>query len=93
MREVVRLKWNYNEIAADYRAVAARAGLLPNQLQAITWFTWKRINRIVYPGRQLNLFNDNSDLWRTFADADKIETYPYFEKPSPAGAKMKPAAH
>lgn len=52
--------FRYDDVAADYRAAAKRFGLLPNQVQAITWFAWKRINNIVYAGRQLELFRDNS---------------------------------
>lgn len=67
LKAIVALSWHYETVAADYRRVAASVGLLPNQVQAITWFTWKRINRIVYPGRQLELFRDNSaDMWKTF---------------------------
>lgn len=33
----------YGYIAQHYRAVAEELGLIPNQLQAITWVTWKRL--------------------------------------------------
>jgi hypothetical protein len=31
----------YNEIANDYKKVAKQVGLLPCQVQAITWYTWR----------------------------------------------------
>lgn len=34
----------YNELAESYKALSRAIGLLPNQLQAITWLAWKRIN-------------------------------------------------
>jgi hypothetical protein len=75
--------FKYERVADDYRAVAARVGLLPNQVQGITWFTWKRINNIVYAGRQLELFNDNSaDLWATLRNPATIRPFDYFDKPS-----------
>jgi len=33
----------YRMIATDYSKVADNVGLLPNQLQAITWTAWRRI--------------------------------------------------
>lgn len=33
----------YSRIATDYTRVADRLGLLPNQIQAITWQTWRRL--------------------------------------------------
>jgi len=31
----------YNEIAEDYKTVAKKTGLLPCQVQAITWYAWR----------------------------------------------------
>lgn len=84
LKEVVG-GWNYDRVAGDYRAAAKRVGLLPNQIQAITWFTWKRIHNIQYPGRQLDLFRDNSaDLWKTLADPKSIVPFEPFAEPSPS---------
>lgn len=85
--------FNYNRVADEYRAVAKRVGLLPNQVQAIAWFSWKRMHRIFYPGRQLELFADNSaDLWKTLVDPTTIEPLPFFDRPSPSTlpARRKP---
>ena len=31
----------YNEIVEDFKAIAKKTGLLPQQVQAITWYTWR----------------------------------------------------
>jgi hypothetical protein len=36
----------YNMVAEDIRFAAKSEGILPNQMQAICWLTWKRINNI-----------------------------------------------
>jgi len=33
----------YRDAAAKYRAIAKDLGIRPNQLQAITWLTWRRL--------------------------------------------------
>lgn len=74
--------FHYETVADDYRRVARDVGLLPNQVQSITWFAWKRIHNIVYAGRQLLLFEDNSaDLWATLRDPESVEPFPYFDEP------------
>ena len=37
---------HYFDVAADLHHIAVHQGLLVNQVQAICWFTWKRIHRI-----------------------------------------------
>lgn len=54
-KEVSISKGQYALIAAMYREIAKELDLVPNQLQAITWNTWKRMHGIVYTG-QLKLF-------------------------------------
>lgn len=39
---------DYSVVAAGYRAVAKSVGVLPCQLQATVWQTWKRMHRILY---------------------------------------------
>lgn len=63
----------YNEAAKIFITVAKRHKLLPNQLQAILWFTWKRINSIRY-NSQLGLY-DNNDQWKINIDPSLIEPY------------------
>jgi hypothetical protein len=74
MKQVATQGFNYEIVATDFRAVAYDARLLPNQLQAIVWFTWKRINRIVYDG-QFRLF-DREDCWRLIRQPDEIIPFP-----------------
>lgn len=65
--------FNYEEVAHAYCAVAFSEFIRPSQLQAILWFTWKRINRIVYDGN-LNLF-DNSDPWSMRWQPEDVKPY------------------
>lgn len=88
LRQVASGHFNYETVTVDYRTVAARVGLLPNQVQAITWFTWKRIHNIFYPGGQLEFFADRSaDLWRTIQDPADIVPYEYMAAPSPSNLR------
>lgn len=85
---VVGRGFNYDQVARDYRLVARDVGLLPNQVQSVTWFTWKRIHSILNPARQLHLFKDvSADLWQTLADPASIEPFEYFKEPSPSTLK------
>lgn len=45
----------YDDIADDFRTVARVLGILPNQLQATCWHTWKRINLIVMDRAMLQI--------------------------------------
>lgn len=38
----------YHEIAGEVRGLARALGLIPNQLQAVLWITWKRLHRRKY---------------------------------------------
>ena len=62
MRQALVPPKKYDLIANDFRRVAAKHKLIPNQLQAICWFTWKRINNIKYQS-QCSIFGDTSDYW------------------------------
>jgi hypothetical protein len=67
--------FKYEAVAEDYREAARRVRLLPNQLQAITWFTWKRINKIIY-NPQPNFFTHKpDDFWQTLGTFDGLEPY------------------
>lgn len=89
LQAVAISRFKYEAVANDYREVAEAFGLLPHQLQAITWFAWKRIHTIVYPGRQLELFRDiSADLWKTLVDPRTIETFPFRTEPNPS--KLRP---
>lgn len=73
MLEVTWRKFNYDVLACEYRRVAFSEFVLPSQLQAILWFTWKRINRIVYDGNY-RLF-DSGDEWRMRLEPGDIKPY------------------
>lgn len=45
----------YERISKDFKTVAKAVGIRPNQLQAICWSTWKRVNDIVFDGHQPGL--------------------------------------
>ncbi len=65
--------WNYDNLAHDYRVVAFSEYILPMQLQAICWFTWKRINKIVYEP-QLD-FDSIDNVWKLKWNAEEIKPY------------------
>jgi len=71
MKEVAILKMKYETIEKDFKFVARQACLIPNQLQAICWFTWKRINNIIF-NPQLDLLNP-SDHWRLIRNPENIK--------------------
>lgn len=73
MLEVAWHKFNYEKLAHEYRVIAFSEFLLPSQLQAILWFTWKRINRIVYEGNY-QLFT-SGDEWRMRLAPEDIKPY------------------
>jgi hypothetical protein len=63
----------YDAVAHDYRKVAFENFMLPMQLQAITWFTWKRINNIVYkPQMDFDLIDN---VWKLKWEAEEIKPY------------------
>lgn len=70
MVEVAKLGFNYQKVARDFKIVARKNKLIPNQLQAILWFTWKRINKVIYTP-QLNLLEQNNH-WGLSVPIDQI---------------------
>jgi hypothetical protein len=74
MKEAIIGRRTYNEIAHAVKALAFRQCLLPNQLQAILWFTRKRTARIKYDA-QGQLFAASEDLWGTIHLANEIKPY------------------
>lgn len=63
--------FKYNDVANDFREFAYTIGLLPNQVQAVLWFTWKRINNVVFKP-QMHLFADKTDHWGLDLMAESI---------------------
>lgn len=77
MKEVVRSRFRYEVVADAFRTVARDVDLLPNQLQAMLWFTWKRIHRVIYAGDQLDVFADrDGNHWNTIIDPAQVNPFP-----------------
>lgn len=75
MREAVRSKLKYDDVVMATKLLAYKHQLLANQVQAILWFTWKRIHKPVRGDGQCLLFSPN-DNWRLILDPKTIEPYP-----------------
>jgi hypothetical protein len=72
---IVKSAGGYRLIANDCFRLAKQTGLLPNQLQAIIWFTRKRLLRIKYDS-QVDLFAwSNNDVWRTLLPLAELQPY------------------
>lgn len=74
MKEVATMGFDYETVARDFRTVAFRVFVRPNQVQAILWFTWKRIHNVVYKP-QLGLFCAG-DQWGLLPDPEYIRPFP-----------------
>lgn len=74
MREAIVKPRVYSQIADDLKALARQLGYIPNQLQAILWFTRKRVLRIRF-NAQLNLFVPNNDQWQTLKSVSEIKPF------------------
>lgn len=82
MKDAVRLRYPYSVVADAYREASAVIGhgVLPNQLQAVTWFTWKRIHRVVF-NSQLHLYRAiANDQWMLDLLPDDIKPFVRQEK-------------
>jgi hypothetical protein len=73
MKAAVQTKFNYERLADDFRLVAHRLGVLPNQVQAVCWFVWKRINNIVFES-QLSLLQEG-DQWGLILAPEEIKPF------------------
>jgi hypothetical protein len=87
MREALIPARTYARIRDDLLRLAFRNFMLPNQLQAILWFTRKRVDNIVYDP-QLQLFAERGDVWATFRDINQIDPYPFRSKADDTEAPM-----
>lgn len=75
MKEAVRMKLSYDEVANATKLLAYEKGLVANQVQAILWFTWKRIHKPVRGDGQCQLFTPD-DNWRLTLTPQEIKPYP-----------------
>jgi hypothetical protein len=64
----------YNIIAADFRQAARLREVLPQQLQGILWFTWKRVHGVKAVD-QLSLFASPGNQWGIFEDASTVKPF------------------
>lgn len=74
LKTIAREGFDYDGIADQFREVAASVNILPNQLQAIAWFTWKRIHSIIYSPQLDMLKGDNQ--WGFGVDAPSLKPFP-----------------
>lgn len=72
---IVRNNREYNEIAYAVKKLAFREMMLPNQLQAVLWFTRKRV-RNIKSENQFDLLLPKGDLWKTSRSLNEIRPYP-----------------
>jgi len=73
-------KREYTQLKREFQLIAEKEKILPSQLQAVLWFTWKRINNIVYHGAGNNpLLFPCANEWNVFVPIEKIT--PYETKP------------
>lgn len=90
MKQAVMKRMAYDEIADGMRTVAAERGLIPNQLQATLWFTWKRIHHILHRS-QLDLLAPE-DPWLLDLDARDLRGFqpsaPVLLPPQPRGGRV-----
>ena len=76
MKEAQRLlkgRAAYTAIERDIQQLADNEGFAPCQMQAVLWFTRKRLNRVIYDP-QLSLFQEG-DQWGTLVDPRKCPPY------------------
>lgn len=74
MREALVTRKQYREIATDIKRVAFKNYLRPNQMQAILWFTRKRLAQVIY-NPQMSLFADSSDVWQSYQQPETIRPF------------------
>lgn len=71
---IVRNKREYDNIAGAIKQLAFEQFMLPNQYQAVLWFTRKRIFNIKAK-LQLGLFSPADDVWNTYHDINELRPF------------------
>ncbi len=74
MKEALVNKSKYFEIVGLVKEIAKERSILSNQVQAIIWFTRKRIFNIKF-NPNMDLFQDNSDIWKIIIPLDHLPGY------------------
>ena len=80
MKEALVSASGYRTIAGDVKRLAFENYMLPNQLQAVLWFTRKRLFNVKYDP-QGSLFESRDDRWKTLVDVANIKSYNLRKKP------------
>lgn len=78
MKDNLVQRAGYEKIAKSVRLLARKNNMLPNQMQAILWFTRKRVLNVKYDS-QLDLFARIDDKWGTLIQVENIR--PFKRKP------------
>ncbi len=76
MKEALISPATYRTIQANLHRLAGATGMITNQVQAILWFTRKRVHQVKYDA-QLGLFQDQGDIWKTLVNVDAIRPYDF----------------
>lgn len=74
MKDVLMTKNQYQIIRGVINNIAVSQNLIPNQLQAIVWFTRKRLYKIKYTP-VVDMFAEPDDIWRTVIPLDELPAY------------------
>lgn len=69
-------KESYHRLAGAVTRVANKAGLIPSQVQAVCWLTWKRLNQAVYDPQLTLNFDGDATAWKINRSVDSIRPYP-----------------
>lgn len=75
MKEALVNKKEYNGIAYAVKRLAFKEMMLPNQYQAVLWFTRKRVLNIKSE-MQFDLLAPKGDLWKTSRSVKDLKPYP-----------------
>lgn len=67
---------DYRDISSVIKRLAFKEFLLPNQYQAILWFTRKRILNVKY-SPQISLLHGKDDAWQTSQFLIDLQPYPF----------------
>lgn len=74
MKEATVSGTEYKIVAETIRELAAGHKMLPNQMQAIIWFTRKRVKRIIFDP-QLDMLDMTSGAQKTTFRVEDIKPY------------------
>lgn len=93
MKEAAIRGTEYRDIEDEVRRFAFYHQIVPCQMQAILWFTRKRLLGIKY-NPQLSLFEASDDQWGTLAQARDLQPYGRKEDGSPPAERqvLRPGA-